>query len=279
MKYPKRLTNDAYLFSSPIQVFFDAHYGTIDLHWHEFYEMSFIVSGSGIHQLNGGSYPLAPGSLFLLTPADFHALIPDDDGVFEIFNVIFTDEVLTEEIRHLLFRHKNAIMHAFEGESFDAISRDYQRLWNEANEQGAGCGVVMEMTLKRMLVDVARKSHPENGSPEKRTEKSLQRAIRKSLIYIHHHFREQLTLEDAAKQAQLSATYFSECFRKSTGSTFQHYLQDLRLQFAKSLIQVSDLPITEICLVSGFNTLSHFERVFKHKFQQSPRDFRHRAEK
>jgi len=101
-----------------------------------------------------------------------------------------------------------------------------------------------------------------------------QRQIRTALVYIHHHFREQLTLNDVAGHARLSPSYFSECFHRTTGSSFQRYLQELRLRFAVSLLHASMLPITDICSAAGFNTLSHFDRAFKRGFGRSPRDLR-----
>ena len=101
----------------------------------------------------------------------------------------------------------------------------------------------------------------------------LKSAIRKALTYLHHHFSEPLTLEVVAKDANMSAGYLTESFRKSTGTSFQTHLQLLRLRFAQSLLQASDLPITDICFASGFWTLSHFERVFKERFGQTPRAF------
>ncbi|USK31524.1 AraC family transcriptional regulator (plasmid) [Bacillus sp. CMF21] len=273
-QYPKRLTNNMYMTSTSIQVFYGTHKGKIDLHWHEFYEMSVILKGEGIHVLNGTSYPIVPGSLFLLTPADFHELVPTANGTFEILNVIFTDEQLIEEIRQLLFQQTKTLMTVFEGEELASIEADYRRLWDESNNRREGHRIVIERTLQRMLVDVARKCNTRLSHTEFKQEESLNQAIRQALIYMHHHFREPLTLKDAARQAQLSTTYFSECFHKIIGVSFQHYLQDLRIQFARTLLHVSNLPITEICLASGFNTLSHFERVFKREFQQSPRVYR-----
>jgi AraC-like DNA-binding protein len=93
-------------------------------------------------------------------------------------------------------------------------------------------------------------------------------------IYIHHHFREPLTLAQAAYQADLSPHYFSECFHAATGVPFQRYLRDLRLRFAHSLMVVSDASITDLCLASGFSSLSNFERAFKAYYGLSPRAYR-----
>jgi AraC-like DNA-binding protein len=94
---------------------------------------------------------------------------------------------------------------------------------------------------------------------------------------LHNHYREPVTLQAAAEQVALSPNYFSECFRSATGVTFQRYLQSLRLRFAKSILSVSALPVTDICYASGFQTLSNFERAFKREFGHSPTAWRSMA--
>ncbi|WP_028611604.1 helix-turn-helix transcriptional regulator [Paenibacillus harenae] len=98
--------------------------------------------------------------------------------------------------------------------------------------------------------------------------------IRNALLYIQHHFREPLSLANAADYAGLSANYFSECFRRQVGISFQDYLNESRLQFASALLRSSELPVTEVCFAAGFNTISHFDRIFKRKFGCSPREYR-----
>ncbi len=99
-------------------------------------------------------------------------------------------------------------------------------------------------------------------------------SIQRALIYIHHHFRQSITLEDAAAQAYLSPNYFSERFHHSLGISFQRYLQNLRLQFAAGLLAATDRPVSEILFAAGFNDPTHFGRVFKQVFLDSPRDYR-----
>ncbi|MBP3961847.1 helix-turn-helix transcriptional regulator [Paenibacillus lignilyticus] len=81
-------------------------------------------------------------------------------------------------------------------------------------------------------------------------------------------------LEEAAAHAHLSATYFSELFRQTLGLTFQQYLQQLRLKFAHNLLRSTMLPVTEVCHVAGFNTLTHFERVYRKQYSKTPRETR-----
>jgi len=89
------------------------------------------------------------------------------------------------------------------------------------------------------------------GSPP-RTSKTAQ-----GIDYLHHHYREQVTLHSVAEQVALSPNYFSECFRSATGVTFQRYLQ-VYAAFAKSLLSVSVLPVTEICYAAGVSNFVSF---------------------
>jgi hypothetical protein len=46
----------------------------VDVHWHDFYELAYVIAGSARHVLNGSDRLIGPGSVFLLTPTDFHEL-------------------------------------------------------------------------------------------------------------------------------------------------------------------------------------------------------------
>lgn len=67
-------------------------------HWHEFYELHLIVAGRGMHAINGVARPVARGSLALLTPSDVHALDPQPGAPLELYNVIFTDEMIPADV-------------------------------------------------------------------------------------------------------------------------------------------------------------------------------------
>ncbi|MFD2611176.1 helix-turn-helix transcriptional regulator [Paenibacillus gansuensis] len=277
-KQPPRLTNAEYILQKhvPVQVFHGIHSGTIALHWHEFYELSFVVSGAGEHRLNGSSYPLSAGTVFLLTPADFHELVSLADQPLEIYNFIFTEALLDDRLYHWLFSGGLRLQAQLPEEQRRRVYLDYERLHEETAVWQEGSEIVVKATLQRLLVDLYRASAVNYMEPRSQLAEpqNLNLNLQKALIYIHHHFRENLSLDDAAAQANYSATYFSESFSKSIGQPFQRYLQNVRMQFAESLLKASALPVTEICYAAGFNTLGHFERVFRQRTGMSPREYR-----
>ncbi len=98
--------------------------------------------------------------------------------------------------------------------------------------------------------------------------------IKRAVLYVDRHFRSPLTLAGVAAQAHLSPNYFSERFRAFTGTSFQRYLRQRRLRFARSLLASTSLGITEICHASGFNSLSHFGRAYRDWYGETPTDSR-----
>jgi AraC-like DNA-binding protein len=77
-------------------------------------------------------------------------------------------------------------------------------------------------------------------------------------------------LADVAQHAHLSPNYASERFRQLAGEPFQTYLQSRRLRFARSLLDSTNLDVTEICHASGFNNLSHFGRAYRRRYGEAP---------
>ena len=107
-------------------------------------------------------------------------------------------------------------------------------------------------------------------------EASLERPqIRKARHLVEERFRESgLRLSDAAAAASISVAHFSHIFHKETGVPFTSYVQSRRIEEAKRLLAETDKNITEICFECGFNSLTHFNRVFRRGVGCSPKQSR-----
>ena len=99
--------------------------------------------------------------------------------------------------------------------------------------------------------------------------------IRKARALVEERFREpNFRLSDAAAAAGMSVAYFSHVFHKETGVPFTSYVQSQRIEEAKRLLEETDNTITEICFECGFNSLTHFNRVFRSGEGCSPKQYR-----
>lgn len=246
------------------------------LHWHDFFEMELILSGSGKQTLNGVEMPLSRGTAYLLTPTDVHEIYPDSGGI-ELINIKFSEEMIDSATRDRLYRKDLELCARFEGAMYERIVADCRLLEQESQGDKFGKKTWVHGTLGRILVDYIRQADKgaDGGRLPAETQTLLHAnadygVLAQALSYVRHHFREPLTLKLVAEKTALSPNYFSERFHELTGQSFQSYLLDLRLAYAMKLLVSSTCPVTEICFAAGFNTLPYFIRMFKKKYGCPP---------
>lgn len=90
------------------------------------------------------------------------------------------------------------------------------------------------------------------------------------LTYLGEHFTEPLTLTETAKALGVSKYHLSRCLSQKIGCNFQYYLNTLRAQRANSLLNQSELSLTEICFEAGFDSISTFYRAYKSFYGATP---------
>jgi AraC-like DNA-binding protein len=107
--------------------------------------------------------------------------------------------------------------------------------------------------------------HQQNGEPP-----SITRA--KEFIVENH--EEDISLGQVAKAVNTSTFHFCKTFKKTTGLNFTEYVSRVRVEKAKNLLLNPNLRVSEIAYQVGFQSLTHFNRVFKRITGQSPTAYR-----
>jgi AraC-like DNA-binding protein/ligand-binding sensor protein len=98
--------------------------------------------------------------------------------------------------------------------------------------------------------------------------------IRRAKEFIQQHYTEEISLEQVAKAVNTSTFYFCKMFKKFTGVNYTEYLSRIRIENARNLLLNPNLRISEIAFAAGFQSLTHFNRVFKKVVGESPTEFR-----
>jgi YesN/AraC family two-component response regulator len=98
--------------------------------------------------------------------------------------------------------------------------------------------------------------------------------ITRAKEYIREHQTEDISLGQVAKAVNTSTFYFCKMFKKVTGINFTDYVSRVRIENAKNLLLNPNLRVSEIAYEVGFQSLTHFNRVFKKIIGQSPTDYR-----
>jgi AraC-like DNA-binding protein len=101
--------------------------------------------------------------------------------------------------------------------------------------------------------------------------------MQKVLDYALSHFREEITICEAAKMAHLSPSAFCRYFKSRTQKSFLSFVIEMRLIEACKLLKETDLPVLHICYKTGFKNLSNFNRLFRRQFNHNPLAYRKTA--
>ena len=98
--------------------------------------------------------------------------------------------------------------------------------------------------------------------------------VYKSVEYVAKNYREKISLEQMAYDLGISKYVLSRLFAKTFHCNFASYVNGIRLNYAISMLDGTNKPITTICYDSGFESQRTFNRVFKERYRVTPREYR-----
>lgn len=234
----------------------------IETHLHDFFEIEYILSGEGTCFIDGKKYDMYPGMIYFMSPVNTHKVFINTT---KFFNISFSENMCSPELLSELTLSGQPPVFQLTGRDFTFLeSLSYELIDNLKDSEYSS--MLLNCILTK-LVNYTKSRKPDKKSP----------ASKKAIIYIINHFRENISLSDAARYMGLTPAYFSGLFKKETGTTFKEYLDRLRFENAKKLVLLSHMTIQQICSESGFSNYENFIRRFKKRFGVTPTDMRKRT--
>ena len=231
------------------------------LHWHDHYEMEIVLDGIGTYSVNGVQYPLKRGSVYFVTPIDFHQV----SGELSIYNIAFDESMLSGEAMKLLVGGDFATVVHYGEEEFPFLELLATRLLSEANERRPLRLQAERALLESILIGFLRRIDL-SASEYARSDSAVMRAV----AYIKFNFKKKLTLASLAAEIGLTPNYVGELFLKKMGVSFNQYLMQTRLNYAKSLLIRGEVSVQDAALDAGFGSQTYFSDCFKRAFGYPP---------
>ncbi|MBE5865718.1 MAG: AraC family transcriptional regulator [Lachnospiraceae bacterium] len=237
-------------------------------HYHNFYEIFYLLSGRCHFLLKDTVYELEKGDLVFIAPGELHHSLYNEGENCEICMIYFKKE-------HLLVDGKDSPQ-SFMG-SVPALYRDnfmslLSRMLSEYAHIDEYSDSFLTVHLQELILMLMRHSVLDEKEPALLHSKDAD--ILLATKYIYKNFKQHMTLEEVSNVASLSPTYFSKKFKQTTGMGFKEYLNFVRLKHAQAALLTTDSTITEIALEYGFNDSNYFKDLFKKVYGKSPREFR-----
>lgn len=259
---------------------FDATSWQHPVHKHTYYEIIFILKGTGIHTVNGNSFRYKASDVFLLGPEDYHEFMIHTRTTFCYLRFIETVLLHIDE-KPSWQRLVNQLLQAPQvvGSRITSAS-ERQQLFHlltvlraEYERQGDHFLFVRDGILKAMVSILVRETNKALSKSGKRTPVS---EIEKILIYIRQHIQqpELLRLEQLAEQFHYAPSYLGIFFKQHTGESIKQYIITYKLTQIEGLLLYSRESLSEIADKFGFTDESHLSKQFKKYKGISPRAFR-----
>ncbi|WP_259014291.1 AraC family transcriptional regulator [Emticicia fluvialis] len=247
-------------------------------HKHNFFELVYIIDGTGVQCINKNKWTYGPEKLFLLMPQDCHSF--EVERATRFFFIRFNDVYLKEQgkewLRRLefIFQNYNRLPGCILKNKADKplVKSLIEALIREYVNQQPYQRELSQQIVNTLLTVVARNVSLASTELPKNTE-SKDLSI---LGYIHKNiYTPELLKTDAmADQFNISPNYIGEYFKKLTGESLQQYIINYKLKLVETRLQYSDMRMNEIAFELSFTDESHLNRLFKKYKGLSPSEFR-----
>ncbi len=135
-----------------------------------------------------------------------------------------------------------------------AISRFCDEYSNDFVAKSIG----ITLASANILLEILRQSDTDTDVTD-----SNARHIYDAIVFINKNYQKPITAADCADVAGMSYSYFSRTFKAVVGKNFKEYLNETRINHAQNLLCSSDITVTEVASLCGFDSVSYFISVYK----------------
>lgn len=245
------------------------------IHDHDFFEL-FMVLGKGVmHVVNGSKQYLPNGSFVFVRPSDIHFYEKIDDNDCKIINLAFSKRMMFDMVSYLeegfcperLLEPRLAPAVIIPEAKRAEIIFTFEKLNMQMYFQIEEIRTALRALLVQLFIDYFPLKH--------RNTKSDTPIWLSKLIYEMQKKENFIEGTGALKSlSDKSPEHLCRMFKKHINKTPTEFINQLRLNYAVSLLKHSDEEIIDIALNSGFESLSYFYSLFKKQYNMSPAQFR-----
>ena len=254
------------------------------LQMHEAIEMIYVKTGSIIANIDGVKRSMHPGDFAFFRSRGVHGIYTEDEEendyyvlkIMPKFIYEISPKCLDKNFPNRFLIYNTALKTFWTKEELcdSEIEKNLERLIYELENPAPIPEISTILCTLNILEQIYRADCEVYESLS-----DAPNSILDIVAYVNVWFEIDLTAEDMAKRAHMSAAHFSRSFKKVTGKSFKDYLNFVRLNHAEFLIINTDLPITNIAMESGYSNVSYFTAMYKKAKGVSPTAHRKTLEK
>jgi AraC-like DNA-binding protein len=229
---------------------------------HDFWEITYVDQGELLTVIDGEKYILNQGNFIFYAPNQYHTQKNNTSNPVSFLTISFKmffehGSIFKDEIFYCNYDLKLLLENIL-----------HEKNYNEEYSPDLIICYLKEFMIK--LLRVVTKKNPLSqlhSSMQVNTNNAL---VNVALEYIYNHINEKLTINTLADKVSISPSYLSRIFKDILGVTIMDYINNYRLEKSKEYIKSTELNLTQIAEILGFNSIHYFSKQFKTKYQVSP---------
>ena len=244
------------------------------------WELSHVTVGSGHRLIGGTSSPFSRGDTVLVPPGMEHAWYfdPEDvnsQGLIENMTLMFSTEMLrsTAALFPVLSPALRALEAldeavAFSGTAAAHIATRMEGIHHSGERDRIGLVINLVSHIGANLTEGDTLGSNKPGID------TSQWKLRQVEVFVSCNYGRTIGIGDIASHLGMNKSSFCAFFRRESGMTFVNYLNNYRLDHAAYLLKTTDEPVNAIAYACGFQTVPHFNHLFKARFGKAPRSMK-----
>lgn len=234
-------------------------------HYHDYYEVFLVLSGTARHLVNQREQLLQPRQLVFIRSGDIHDYI-SQNGSYSMLNITFTRQTLQELLSFLgdgipsyaLLNAPEPPQILLTQQDFDQINDRMTAVRAIPQEDVAG----QKMALRILLVDIFSRQFSSFSGEQEKAPQWLEAACE----YLRSSGGFAEGSEALFALTDRSREHVCRCMKKYKGMTVTEFVNDLRLCYIANMLRCSNHSVAQIVFASGFNNISWASLLFKKKF-------------
>ena len=252
------------------------------MHWHSYGEIILVGPGkTNIYMVNQKRYDLVEGDFVLAWPMEMHGIIDADreESLVIQFGNSFMNSLF--DLQRIMHFYKN--LHVVCKNSHPELAAELKELTfemrdiffsNDNNKELKCCMLLMQFML---TLDEHRKEFAPELDPK--AINGYTDDVMRRMMMVTDYIKNNLTADNLsqgamAEMAGISKDYFSRIFKNLTGMNYSKWLNTVRIEKAIELLCQKNMTLTEVAMMSGFQSIPSFNRVFREDKGMAPGEYR-----
>lgn len=246
----------------------------VENHDQRYFEISFIVSGTGFFYTDNIPTKVKKGNIYLSFKGDIHKIASDKTEPLRFYYISLSAEKNTayEEILNNLYSTyrdpENRVM------NIPYIFQNMTSILAELSDKKSYYRELIESNIIQILICLSRFTIGDKELLKHYQTHNKKYFVQNLISYIDNNITQIKNLYELADKFAFDYSYMSESFKKVIGVTLKDYFIQKKMEYAKKLLLVNKKTITEVSEELQYSSIHNFTRAFKNYYKITPQQFR-----